>query len=65
MFETIKGIIGDIAAGAMKDQRILLSQEQLITLDLKLRLTATHSRPGVIECLSPTQLAESLSFTEP
>jgi len=45
MFETIKGIIGDIAAGAMKDQRILLSQEQLITLDLKLRLTATHSRP--------------------
>jgi superfamily II RNA helicase len=37
MFETIKGIIGDIAAGAIKDQRILLSQEQLIALDLKLR----------------------------
>ena|SRR6266513_1560090 len=36
MFETIKGIIGDIAAGAIKDQRILLSQEQLTALDLKL-----------------------------
>ena len=37
MFETIKGIIGDIAAGAIKDQRIALSQEQLGALDLKLR----------------------------
>ncbi len=37
MFDTIKGIIGDIAAGAIKDQRIALSQEQLGALDLKLR----------------------------
>ena len=37
MFDTIKGIIGDIAAGAIKDQRIALSQEQLTALDAKLR----------------------------
>jgi hypothetical protein len=37
MFDTIKGIIGDIAAGAIKDQRIALSREQLSALDLKLR----------------------------
>jgi hypothetical protein len=37
MFDTIKGIIGDIAAGAIKDQRIQLSQEQLTALDAKLR----------------------------
>lgn len=37
MFETIKGIIGDIAGGAIKDQRIALTQEQLAALDLKLR----------------------------
>lgn len=37
MFDTIKGIIGDIAAGAIKDQRIALSHEQLTALDLKLR----------------------------
>ncbi len=36
MFDTIRGIIGDIAAGAIKDQRILLSQDQLSALDLKL-----------------------------
>ena len=40
MFETIKGIIGDIAAGAVKDQRIALSKEQLSTLDFKLRDTS-------------------------
>jgi hypothetical protein len=37
MFDTIKGIIGDIAAGVIKDQRIALSQEQLTALDAKLR----------------------------
>ena len=37
MFDTIKGIIGDIAAGAIKDQRIALSQEELTALDTKLR----------------------------
>jgi DNA-binding transcriptional ArsR family regulator len=37
MFDTIKGIIGDIAAGSIKDQRIALSQEQLTALDHKLR----------------------------
>jgi hypothetical protein len=37
MFDTIKGIIGDIAAGEIKDQRIALSQEQLTALDAKLR----------------------------
>jgi hypothetical protein len=37
MFDTIKGAIGDIAAGAIKDQRIALSQEQLTALDAKLR----------------------------
>ncbi|MDD5260920.1 MAG: hypothetical protein PHD76_03635 [Methylacidiphilales bacterium] len=37
MFDSIKGIIGDIAAGAIKDQRIALTKEQLTTLDLKLR----------------------------
>ena len=37
MFDTIKSIIGDIASGAVKDQRIALSQEQLGALDLKLR----------------------------
>jgi DNA-binding transcriptional ArsR family regulator len=37
MFETIKGIIGDIAAGAIKDQRIALSQEQLTVLDARMR----------------------------
>ena len=37
MFETIKGVIGDIATGAIKDQRIALSEEQLAALDLKLR----------------------------
>jgi hypothetical protein len=36
MLDTIKGIIGDIAAGAIKDQRIALSREQLNTLDAKL-----------------------------
>jgi uncharacterized protein with PIN domain len=36
MFETIKSIIGDIASGAVKDQRIALSHEQLSALDLKL-----------------------------
>jgi hypothetical protein len=36
MFDAIKGIIGDIAAGAIKDQRILLSREQLSALDAKL-----------------------------
>jgi hypothetical protein len=39
MFDTIKGIIGDIASGAVKEQRILLSQEQLAVLDRKLRDT--------------------------
>jgi len=37
MFDTIKGIIGDIAAGAIKDERIALSQDQLTALDHKLR----------------------------
>ena len=37
MFDTIKSIIGDIASGAVKDQRIALSQEQLSALDAKLR----------------------------
>ena len=37
MFDTIKSIVGDIASGAVKDQRIALSQEQLGTLDLKLK----------------------------
>jgi hypothetical protein len=37
MFDTIKSIVGDIASGAVKDQRIQLSQEQLAALDLKLR----------------------------
>ena len=36
MFESIKGIIGDIASGAIKDQRIALSQEQLTALESKL-----------------------------
>ena len=38
MFEAIKGIIGDIAAGSIKDQRIALSQEQLIALNAKLEV---------------------------
>ena len=37
MFDTIKGIIGDIAAGAIKDQRVALSREELTALDAKLR----------------------------
>lgn len=37
MFETIKGVIGDLASGSIKDQRIALSQEQLAALDFKLR----------------------------
>jgi hypothetical protein len=36
MFDTIKGIIGDMAAGQIKDQRIALSHEQLSALDAKL-----------------------------
>jgi hypothetical protein len=49
MFESIKGIIGDIASGAIKDQRIALSQEQLAALDAKLvslagELTASKAR---------------------
>ncbi len=43
MFETIKGIVGDIAAGTIKDQRIALSQEQLTALDLKLRDALSES----------------------
>lgn len=39
MFDSIKGIIGDIASGSVKDQRIALSQEQLTILDGKLRDT--------------------------
>jgi uncharacterized protein with PIN domain len=37
MFDTIKAIIGDIASGAIKDQRIELSREQLSVLDSKLK----------------------------
>jgi uncharacterized protein with PIN domain len=37
MFDTIKSIVGDIASGAVKDQRIALSHEQLSALDLKLK----------------------------
>jgi hypothetical protein len=43
MFEAIKGIIGDIAAGTIKDQRIELSREQLAALDLKLRDTLAEN----------------------
>src|SRR5262245_30145035 len=38
MFDNIKGIIGDIGSGEIKGQRIALSQEQLSTLDLKLKV---------------------------
>ena len=44
MFETIKAIIGDIAAGAIKDQRIALSQEQLAAVDLKLREALSENK---------------------
>jgi DNA-directed RNA polymerase specialized sigma subunit len=37
MFDTIKGVIGDIASGSVKDQRIALSHEQLTVLDGKFR----------------------------
>ena len=37
MFQSIKGVIGDIASGAVKNERIALSQEQLTVLDRKLR----------------------------
>jgi hypothetical protein len=43
MLDTIKGIIGDIAAGAIKDQRIELSQEQLTALDAKLRVALSEN----------------------
>jgi hypothetical protein len=38
MFDSIKSIIGDIASGASKDQRIALSQDQLVALDSKLKV---------------------------
>jgi hypothetical protein len=43
MLDTIKGIIGDIAAGAIKDQRIELSREQLTALDAKLREASSEN----------------------
>jgi uncharacterized protein with PIN domain len=43
MFDTLKAIIGDIASGAVKDQRIALSHEQLNALDLKLRDSLAES----------------------
>jgi DNA-binding MarR family transcriptional regulator len=42
MFDSIKGIIGDLASGTVKDQRIALSQEQLTALDAKLKVLASE-----------------------
>jgi regulator of replication initiation timing len=43
MFDTLKSTIGDIASGAVKDQRIALSHEQLGALDLKLKDALTEN----------------------
>ena len=43
MFDTIKSIIGDIATGAIKDQRIALSAEQLAALDRTLQETLAEN----------------------
>lgn len=42
MFDSIKNIIGDIASGAIKDQRIALSQEQLTALDSEAKVLASE-----------------------
>ena len=69
MFETIKGIIGDIAAGAIKDQRIALSQEQLTVLDAKLHdalseCDVLRQRVSELEQLSADREAQLQQLTE-
>jgi hypothetical protein len=69
MFESIKGIIGDIASGAIKDQRIALSQEQLAALESKLvalagELTASKARESKLAS-DNQQLRRQLEDSQP
>ncbi len=69
MFDSIKSIIGDIASGAIKDQRIALSESQLAALDSKLKVLAeelalSKSREAKLTTEN-TQLRQQLERAEP